>query len=73
MFLSDCKILDLSEKAIKVAAKEFGQLKRKGITIGNSDILIAGIALSNNMKLATNNEKHFEKITGLEIDNWKKY
>ena len=72
LFLLDCKILDLTENAVKIAAKEFGRLKRKGIIIGNSDILIAGIALSNNMKIATNNEKHFKNIEGLLIDNWKK-
>jgi len=72
LFLLDCKILDLNENAVKLGAKEYGRLKRKGIIIGNSDILIAAIAMSNNMKLATNNEKHFKNIKGLEIDNWKK-
>ncbi len=72
LFLLDCKILDLSEAAVKIAAKEFGRLKRTGIIIGNSDLLIAGIALSNNMILATNNEKHFKHIKGLQIENWKK-
>lgn len=33
-------------------------------------ILIAGIAISNDMVLITNNTKHFGKIDGLEIDNW---
>ncbi len=72
LFLLDCKILDLTEDAVKIGAKEFGRLKRKGIIIGNSDIMIAGIAMSNNMKLATSNEKHFKNIMGMEIDNWKK-
>jgi predicted nucleic acid-binding protein len=46
-------------------------LRRQGITIGTSDLLIAGIAIEKNLQLITNNKKHFENIEGLEMDNWK--
>ena len=35
------------------------------------DILIAGIALSNNLVMVTDNTDHFERIAGLKIENWK--
>ena len=35
------------------------------------DLLIAATALSLNYKLVTNNERHFSRIKGLEIENWK--
>lgn len=54
-----------------IYAIEFGNLKRLVITIGNSDILIAATALSNNLTLATNNVKHFKHIKNLSIINWK--
>jgi predicted nucleic acid-binding protein len=41
----------------------------QGITIGNSDILIAGIAIANDFTLVTNNEKHYESIRNLGIEN----
>ncbi len=47
-------------------------LAQSGITIGTSDILIAGIAIENGLTLITNNEKHYEPIRGLTIENWKK-
>ena len=47
-------------------------LGKTGITIGTSDLLIAGIALDNSLTLITNNEKHFEPIKGLKIENLKK-
>ncbi len=73
LFLStSCNVLNITAASIKISAKEYGRLRRKGIVIGNSDILIAGIALSNNMRLATNNEKHFKHIHNLHIENWKK-
>lgn len=37
------------------------------------DLLIAGIAIENDMILVTNNERHFGRIPGLKIENWKKH
>ncbi|MBL7729521.1 MAG: hypothetical protein JNM68_17625 [Dinghuibacter sp.] len=47
-------------------------LKRKGIPIGHTDTLIAGIAISNKLQLVTNNTEHFKRIKGLKIANWTK-
>ena len=51
-------------------AKRFGflinDLRKKGTPIGVMDILIASIALENNLPLVTDNRSHFEK-TGVEI------
>ncbi len=71
IFLKQCKIINLSDKSVRYFAKIYGELRRKGITIGTSDLLIAGIASANNWQLITNNEKHYKEITGLEISNWK--
>jgi len=68
--LSKCKINHVDIKSIKLSAKEYGRLRRKGIIIGNSDLLIAGIALSNGFILATNNKNHFKNIDGLDLINW---
>lgn len=35
-------------------------------------ILIAGIAIENELTLITNNESHYQSIKGLKIENWKK-
>ena len=69
--LLDCNVLNISETSIRLSANVSGHLRRKGITIGNSDLLIAGIALEHNLVLVTNNTKHFEHIPNLKIDNWK--
>jgi len=68
--LSKCNIIDVDIESIKLSAKEYGRLRRKGITIGNSDLLIAGVAMSNRYILATNNVNHFKNIDGLELINW---
>lgn len=40
LFTQKCDILNLSFTSLKHSAKVFGDLKRKGITIGTADILI---------------------------------
>jgi len=35
-----------------------------------ADIFIAACALAEDLTLVTNNEKHFERIEGLRIENW---
>ncbi|MBN2657852.1 MAG: type II toxin-antitoxin system VapC family toxin [Spirochaetales bacterium] len=54
----------------------FGELKAslgfKGQIIDDMDLLIASTALSHNLVLVTNNEKHFRRIPGLEVENWSK-
>jgi predicted nucleic acid-binding protein len=47
-------------------------LKQQGNIILDADIMIAAIALSNDLTLVTNNEKHFERIPKLNIENWSK-
>lgn len=38
--------------------------------IDDMDVLIAATALSHSLALLTNNEKHFERIPGLSVENW---
>jgi predicted nucleic acid-binding protein len=66
------KILPLTLSATKQAAEIYANLRRKGQPIGHTDCLIAGIALTNNLQLVTNNIDHFRRIKGLEIVNWLK-
>lgn len=64
------KVLPLTVSAAKQAAQIFADLKKAGQPIGHTDCLIAGIALTNNLQLVTNNSDHFQRIKGLEIKNW---
>lgn len=64
------KILPLTISATKQAAEIYADLKKKGQPIGHTDCLIAGIALTNDLQLVTNNTEHFKRIKGLEIVNW---
>lgn len=64
------KILPLTISATRQAAEIYAHLKKTGQPIGHTDCLIAGIALTNNLQLVTNNVEHFKRVKGLEIANW---
>lgn len=55
--------------------KEYGEirydLEHKGQRVDQFDLLIGATALHHKMILVTSNLKHFERINGLTIENWK--
>lgn len=52
----------------------FGMLKARLESDGNRlddfDLIIAAAALTHNLVLVSNNEKHFQRIDGLRLENW---
>lgn len=61
----------MSFDVILKAADIYASLKEQGTLISDADILVAAIAITNNVVLITNNTAHFSKIKGLQLDNWK--
>lgn len=53
------------------AAEIYALLFQQGKPIEDSDIFIAAYCLVNDYTLVTNNTRHFERIEGLKIVNWK--
>lgn len=54
--------------------RRFGRLKatlqKEGLPIADADLLIASATLEKAEKLITGNKKHFERIAGLELEDW---
>jgi tRNA(fMet)-specific endonuclease VapC len=46
------------------------ELRRTGQPIGDLDLLIASVAMSRNLKVVTNNLRHFERIPEIALENW---
>ncbi|MEQ8531561.1 MAG: PIN domain-containing protein [Imperialibacter sp.] len=70
-FLSDANILPFRSEESQLAARIRYELKRKGTPIGAYDILIAATAWTNDFILVTSNEKEFNRIEELRIENWR--
>jgi len=69
-FLLPLNLIYLDYSSAIEAAAIRAQLERKGMPIGPYDLLIAGLARSRDMTLVTNNTKEFERIVGLDLENW---
>lgn len=54
------------------SGKMWGELAQstKSNTIGDRDLFIASIVLSNKQILITKNKKHFERIPRLQVEGW---
>jgi len=64
------KVIPLTLQTTKVAAEIQADLRKRGTIIGHTDTLIAGIAIANELQLITNNTNHFNRIKGLDLQNW---
>ena len=57
------------------AAEQYGQLRatleKQGTPIGPNDLLIASIALANNVTLITHNKTEFGRVPGLQMEDWQ--
>jgi len=65
------QILKIQENTVEEFGKIKSDLYKKGISVGDFDILIASISRALNLKLVTNNIRHYSRITTIEIENWK--
>ncbi|MDF1549815.1 MAG: type II toxin-antitoxin system VapC family toxin [Bacteroidales bacterium] len=65
-------IIPMPQNSTKISAELYSVLRKTGKTVDDIDLLIAGIAIENEMIMVTNNENHLRRIPGLKIENWKK-
>ena len=70
-FFSQFSILLLDEQAARVAGQVRAQLAALGTPIGPYDVQIAAIALVNNLILVTHNTGEFNRVSGLQIEDWE--
>jgi tRNA(fMet)-specific endonuclease VapC len=70
-FVSENIVIAATEESCKISSEIYSRLRIKGELIDDIDLLIAGIAIENEMTLVTNNTNHFGRISGLNVENWK--
>jgi len=69
-FVEMLELVELDSAAALAAADCRASLERRGTPIGPYDLLIAGVALSRDMTLVSNNIREFSRIEGLKVENW---
>lgn len=65
-------IIDVDKAVIETFSGIKAGMHKSGTGIEDMDLLIASTALTMNYTLVTNNERHFNKIKGLQMENWSK-
>jgi tRNA(fMet)-specific endonuclease VapC len=68
--LGSMNILPLEPPADEIYGFIRADLERRGVSIGQYDLLIAAQALASNLTLVTDNEREFSRVAGLGVENW---
>jgi tRNA(fMet)-specific endonuclease VapC len=68
-FLRGVTLLDVDDETCKLFGRHRGQLRAKGNTVGDFDLLIGVTALRYGLTVLTNNRRHFELIEGLAVES----
>ncbi len=69
-FAGQNSILPLTEESSTISADLYARLRKTGQMLDDIDILIAGVAIANNLVFVTRNKNHFERIKELKISDW---
>lgn len=70
--LEELDIDEFGERAAEIYSSEKACLRHQGNLIDDMDLMIAAICLAESKTLVTNNTKHFQRIRGLNLENWAK-
>jgi tRNA(fMet)-specific endonuclease VapC len=71
-FCSTFQISPFDDAAADRAAEVRAHLEERGQRIGAYDILIAGVALAHGQIMVTHNTREFERVPGLQLQDWIK-
>jgi len=71
-FIDHFVSLPFDDKASEKYGEIRSDLEKAGTPIGPNDLLIASIALANNVTLVTHNTREFKRVKGLKTEDWEK-
>jgi len=66
-----CVIAPISDMVWEYAIQIYSSLYKKGFSVGELDILIAAVSITNDCTLVTSNTKDFVNMDGLALVDWK--
>jgi tRNA(fMet)-specific endonuclease VapC len=69
-FCEASEVLPLPDAVFVRAAGIYAELHRRGELIEDADILIAATAQQHGLEVITHNTDHFERVTGLMVQDW---
>jgi tRNA(fMet)-specific endonuclease VapC len=64
-------VLSFDREDARHAGEIRAMLSAQGTPIGGYDLLIAGQARARNLILVTRNQREFQRVEGLQTENWE--
>ena len=71
LFFSEFVSWPFDDQSAVIYGQIRAQLAASGTPIGPNDLLIASIALANNLILVTHNTREFSRVEGLRLEDWE--
>ena len=65
------EVLEFDREDARQAGELRARLAQAGTPIGAYDVLIAGQALARSLTLITHNTREFERVAGLQVEDWE--
>ena len=69
-YLLSIKVLHTDDAILREFGKLKSSLRRQGYKLADADLLVAATCLARCDLLVTGNIRHYERISGLRLDNW---
>lgn len=69
-FIDVIQVINFDLECAKICGTIKSRLRSLGRPTGESDVLIASVAIAHRAAIVTANKKHFENIEGLRIQEW---
>ena len=68
--LPNLRVLPFDSQAARRYGEVRAELEQGGTPLGDADLRIGAIALSRRLVVVTGNARHFQRIPGLDAENW---
>lgn len=68
--LPNVVVLPFDAQAARLYGELRADLERAGTAIGDADLRIAAIARAYDLTVVTANVRHFQRVGGLQVENW---
>ena len=69
-FLATLPVLGLNLAAAEHFGRTKAQLESAGSRVTDADLLIAAVAIAHGGMLVTGNRRHYDRISGLPVEDW---
>lgn len=70
-FFEPYESLPFDDRCAEAYGRIRSELERAGTPIGPNDLIIAATAVTHRLTLVTANTREFQRVIGLEIENWE--